>query len=97
MPGCSTRWDDAAWGDWRKECFHVLGCDVMFDERGKAYLLEVNANPSLSIGHKGARSAVDESVKSMAVSGLVMFSSLGFGKVRMCGGKRGCKRDHLGR
>jgi tubulin polyglutamylase TTLL6/13 len=48
MQGCSTRWGDSSWGSWEKECFHVLGCDVMFDERGTAYLLEVNANPSMA-------------------------------------------------
>ena len=48
MQGCGTPWDHSSWGDWRSECFHVLGCDVMFDERGKALLLEVNANPSMA-------------------------------------------------
>lgn len=33
----------------RQNCFHILGLDVMFDEDGKAWLLEVNSSPSLSI------------------------------------------------
>ena len=48
MQGCATPWDHPDWGDWRSEGFHVLGCDVMFDETGKAYVLEMNANPSMA-------------------------------------------------
>lgn len=33
----------------RHSCFHVLGFDIIFDERGKAWLLEVNNSPSLGI------------------------------------------------
>jgi len=30
-------------------CFHILGFDIMFDDCGQAWLLEVNTSPSLSI------------------------------------------------
>jgi len=30
-------------------CFHVLGLDIMFDQAGKGWLLEVNCSPSLAI------------------------------------------------
>ena len=45
----TTGWDDPSWGDWRSKCFHLLGIDVMLDERGRAHLLEVNCNPSLGV------------------------------------------------
>ena len=43
---CDPGWDDPSWGDWRSKCFHLLGIDVMLDERGRAHLLEVNCNPA---------------------------------------------------
>lgn len=33
------------------KAFHLLGFDVMFDSTGKAWLLEINDNPSLDITH----------------------------------------------
>lgn len=33
----------------RRSCFHILGFDIIFDEHGKAWLLEVNNSPSLSV------------------------------------------------
>jgi len=33
----------------RRNCFHILGLDIIFDANGKAWLLEVNSSPSLSI------------------------------------------------
>jgi hypothetical protein len=35
--------------DVRRQCFHILGLDIMFDRRGKGWLLEVNTSPSLNI------------------------------------------------
>lgn len=29
--------------------FHVIGVDVLIDEEGKCWLMEINANPSLNI------------------------------------------------
>lgn len=49
MPGCKTRYGDEEWGEWQRDCFHILGFDIMFDQRGKAWLLEVNCNPSMAI------------------------------------------------
>ena len=45
----STSFADASWGDWRRECFHLLGVDVLLTEDGAAHLLEINCNPSLGI------------------------------------------------
>jgi len=33
----------------KSNCFHVLGFDIMFDNKGKGWLLEVNCSPSLAI------------------------------------------------
>merc|ERR1711881_481361 len=32
-----------------RQCYHILGFDIIFDQRGKAWLLEVNCSPSLAI------------------------------------------------
>jgi tubulin polyglutamylase TTLL6/13 len=39
-------------------CFHILGFDIMLDNKCKPYLLEVNHSPSLT-----ADSPLDEQVK----------------------------------
>ena len=31
------------------KCFQIMGFDVLLDKTGRAHLLEVNANPSMSI------------------------------------------------
>ena len=41
--------DDDEEGDDSFRCFHILGFDVLLDEDGKPHLLEVNANPAMSI------------------------------------------------
>ena len=41
--------DEDEEGDDSFRCFHILGFDVLLDEDGKPHLLEVNANPAMSI------------------------------------------------
>lgn len=56
-------------------CFHVLGVDILIDQDLKPWLLEINANPSLNIGHedqtdpkaKEIISPVDKYVKEKVV------------------------------
>lgn len=36
-------------GQLYQQCFHILGLDIMFDHDCKAWLLEVNSSPSLSV------------------------------------------------
>ena len=49
--------------------FHIIGVDVIFDEFCEPWLLEINANPSMSISRseKGSRevSQLDYYIKSM--------------------------------
>eukprot|EP00658_Telonema_sp_P-2_P055104 TRINITY_DN43817_c0_g1_i3.p1 TRINITY_DN43817_c0_g1~~TRINITY_DN43817_c0_g1_i3.p1 ORF type:complete len:208 (-),score=54.11 TRINITY_DN43817_c0_g1_i3:27-650(-) len=42
---------EAAFGDRadRSRCYQVLGFDVMLDEGGRPFLLEINANPSFAV------------------------------------------------
>lgn len=47
-------WDgDAAWTDMAMkkshQCFHIIGLDFLLDSTGRAWLLEMNNNPSFSI------------------------------------------------
>ena len=52
-------------------CFHIIGLDVIMDEQGKPWILEINANPSLNIEAKSQKekndniSPIDLHVKSM--------------------------------
>ena len=55
-------------------CFHILGLDVIMDEQGKPWILEINANPSLNIEASGTSakkerseniSPIDLHIKSM--------------------------------
>jgi tubulin polyglutamylase TTLL11 len=39
-------------GTQNHKCFHVLGFDILLDEAGKPWILEVNANPSFNIEHE---------------------------------------------
>lgn len=31
------------------KCFHIIGIDILPDEEGNCWLLEINANPSLNV------------------------------------------------
>jgi tubulin polyglutamylase TTLL6/13 len=44
-------------------CFEILGMDVMFDAKGKPYLLEVNHSPSFSTD-----SPLDKDIKKRVIS-----------------------------
>jgi hypothetical protein len=61
-------------GRWSNPCFQILGLDVLLDEGGHPWLIEINDHPSLRVdltleehkkatGHAGMPSAVDEAVK----------------------------------
>eukprot|EP01062_Namystynia_karyoxenos_P023116 TRINITY_DN18892_c0_g1_i1.p1 TRINITY_DN18892_c0_g1~~TRINITY_DN18892_c0_g1_i1.p1 ORF type:complete len:562 (+),score=127.42 TRINITY_DN18892_c0_g1_i1:68-1753(+) len=49
LPARETRWDDPRWGDWKRDCFQLLGIDVLLTDDCRPVLLEANACPSLSI------------------------------------------------
>jgi len=34
-----------------ENCFQILGYDVLIDKKGNAYVLEVNAHPSMNLNH----------------------------------------------
>ena len=36
-------------GTSNKNVFHIFGIDILVDKRGKPWLLEINANPSLNM------------------------------------------------
>lgn len=50
----------------RKNCFELLGFDILVDDQLKAWLLEVNLSPSLNID-----STLDLSIKSELVADLL--------------------------
>jgi tubulin polyglutamylase TTLL11 len=67
------------------KAFHLLGFDVMFDSSGKAWLLEINDNPSLDIYHTtdymgggGPKviSKVDLEVKSIALGNAIKLAKM---------------------
>ena len=47
----------------KNRCFQVLGFDILLDETGKPWFLEVNANPSLNIEHELPQEPVSGSSK----------------------------------
>jgi len=64
------------------KCFHILGIDVLVDQNLKAWLLEINANPSLNIGHEDSTdfkakeiiSPVDKFVKEKVVEDCLLIT-----------------------
>jgi len=63
-------------------CFHVLGVDVLIDQDLKPWLLEINANPSLNIGHEDSMdpkakeiiSPVDQFVKEKVIEDSILIT-----------------------
>lgn len=56
-PARDAGWNKQGWAGSKElpgqhsttNCFHILGLDIMFDSKGKAWLLEVNCSPSLAV------------------------------------------------
>lgn len=61
--------------------FQIIGFDIMFDEKGQGYVLEINSGPSLSIYHKDEISEkkvvsdLDLHVKQTVVEEAIQISS----------------------
>jgi tubulin polyglutamylase TTLL11 len=75
-----------AFQDKDAKCFHILGFDIMIDDQFKPWLLEINANPSLSIEHDPNFvkeidvSAVDYYVKEKVVEDAIEITLLSHDK-----------------
>jgi len=55
------------------KCFHVIGFDVILDELLNPYLLEINANPSLSIVFDPHKNDIKEAKKEQEISFVDLF------------------------
>jgi hypothetical protein len=71
----------------KPRCFQTLGIDIMIDDRFNAWLMEVNANPSLNIytDHElpngdieQTLSELDKYVKAMLVSDTLKIVTVSF-------------------
>eukprot|EP01065_Artemidia_motanka_P021549 TRINITY_DN25785_c0_g1_i1.p1 TRINITY_DN25785_c0_g1~~TRINITY_DN25785_c0_g1_i1.p1 ORF type:complete len:521 (+),score=152.74 TRINITY_DN25785_c0_g1_i1:72-1565(+) len=49
LPPRESVWGDHRWRGWQRDCFQLLGIDVLLTEDGRPVLLEANACPSLGI------------------------------------------------
>lgn len=65
-------------GTSNKNCFHIFGIDILFDQQGKGWLMEINASPSMNMytvnnseddeEAKVVLSKLDQQVKTLAIS-----------------------------
>lgn len=67
------------------KAFHLLGFDLLFEKSGKAWLLEINDNPSLDIFHSTdymggggpkTTSVVDLEIKKCAVANAIKIAKM---------------------
>ena len=69
----------------KADCFQIIGVDIMFDEKCRPWLLEINGNPSLNQDHKldpdnpdseTVVSPIDKLIKGAVLEGTVEIVSM---------------------